>query len=316
MRAIQLLSLCGLLFLGAAVPPVTPPVQAAPAVAPVRASLELASAAALVVDLSSGHELYASYPDVRVPIASITKLMTAMVLLDARQPLDELLTVAIRDTHELKGVFSRVRVGSQLSRRELLRLALMSSENRAASTLAHHYPGGHAAFVAAMNAKARALGMTNTRFVEPTGLSALNQSTARELVVLLKAAGRYALIGEMSTRASGDAFFRKPNYALSFFNTNPLVRKGEWNIQLSKTGFTNDAGHCLVMLATVDHKPTAIVLLDSFGKSSRFGDAARVRRWLEEGKVSSIPAVARNYRVQRERQLQRLVLSRADQSLR
>lgn len=310
MRARFLLPLCSALLFCAVPLPTLTAAHAAQPKAAAESRLELASASALVVDLGTGRELYSSLPDVQVPIASITKLMTAMVMLDARQPMDALLPVTIRDTRELKGVFSRVRVGSVLSRRELLRLSLMSSENRAASTLAHHYPGGHAAFVAAMNAKARALGMGRTRFVEPTGLSPLNLSTARELVTLVKAARQYPLIREMSTYPSGDAFFRQPNYALSFFNTNPLVRKGGWNIQLSKTGFTNDAGHCLVMLADVDRRPVAMVLLDSYGKQSRFGDASRVRTWLETGRASPIPAVARDYRNQKQRQLQQVALSR------
>ncbi len=286
-----------------------PPVLAANPTPAVQSRLELASTSAMVVDLSTGKEIYSSLPDVPVSIASITKLMTAIVVLDAKQSMDELLTVDIRDTKELKGVFSRVRVGSQLSRRELLRLSLMSSENRAASALAHHYPGGHAAFVAAMNAKARALGLRHTRFVEPTGLSALNVSTARELVTLLKAARQYPTINTMSTHPQGDAFFRKPNYALAFFNTNPLVRKGGWNIQLSKTGFTNAAGHCLVMVAEVKNKPMAMVLLDSYGKSSRFGDATRLRNWVESGRASPIPQEARYYKQQRSKSLQQVALS-------
>ncbi|MFC3609252.1 D-alanyl-D-alanine endopeptidase [Stutzerimonas tarimensis] len=310
MFARKILPLCSLLLACAAVMPV--PVTHAAAAAPVAASqarLELASTSALVVDLSNGGEIYSSLPDVVVPIASITKLMTAIVVLDARQPMDELLTVTIRDTHELKNVFSRVRVDSQLSRRELLRLALMSSENRTASALAHHYPGGHAAFVAAMNAKARELGMTRTRFAEPTGLSAMNVSTARELVTLLKASREYPAIREMSTFPNGDAFFRKPNYALSFFNTNPLVRKGDWNIHVSKTGFTNAAGHCLVMLADVNQRPVAMVLLDSYGKQSRFGDATRLRNWMEHGRPAVIPEVARNYKQQKSQQLRQLAVS-------
>ncbi len=277
-----------------------------------KSSLELASASALVVDLATGRELYATLPNVVVPIASITKLMTAMVVLDARQSLDEIIPVTIRETRELKGVYSRVRVGSRQSRRELLRLALMSSENRAASTLAHYYPGGHAAFVAAMNAKARSLGMRNTRFAEPTGLSVRNVSTPRELVGLLKAARQYALIRQFSTTPGGDAYFRAPDYALSFFNTNPLVRNSDWNIQLSKTGFTEPAGHCLVMVASVNGHPTAMVFMDSLGKSSRFGDASRVRNWFEKGQLSPLPSAAISYRQSRVRRLQQLAISRAN----
>ncbi len=311
MWARKILCGLGLACLCVAAGPVVSVVAAErPVATQARQGLELASTSALVVDLQSGRELYASHADVVVPIASITKLMTAMVVLDARLPLDEVIPVSIHDTRELQGVFSRVRVGSRLSRGDLLRLSLMSSENRAASALAHHYPGGHAAFVAAMNAKARALGMRNSRFTEPTGLSSGNVSTARELVSLLQAARQYPLIREMSTEPNRDAHFRQPNYALSFFNTNPLVRKGDWDIQVSKTGFTNDAGHCLVMLAQLERRPTAVVLLDSFGKYTRIADANRLRRWLETGQSTPIPDAARQYKQQKQQQFRQLQASR------
>ncbi|SDT16044.1 murein-DD-endopeptidase. Serine peptidase. MEROPS family S11 [Pseudomonas oryzae] len=267
------------------------------------AKLELASSSAMVVDLASDQVLFASHPDAVVPIASISKLMTAVVTLDANLPMDEVIPVTIHDTRELRGVYSRVRVGSQISRKEMLRLALMSSENRAASALAHNYPGGHGRFVAAMNAKARALGMSSTRFVEPTGLSELNVSTARDLVTLLKAARQYPLIRELSTSPNRDARFQKPNYAQSFFNTNPLVRNPAWSIEVTKTGFINEAGHCLAMLARVDQRPVAMVLLGTFGKRTHIGDASRVRQWLETGKSTPIPAAARSYKQQRIQQL-------------
>jgi D-alanyl-D-alanine endopeptidase (penicillin-binding protein 7) len=267
------------------------------------ARLELASSSALVVDLNSDRVLFSSHPDAVVPIASISKLMTAMVALDARLPLDEVIPVTIHDTRELRGVYSRVRVNSRISRKEMLRLALMSSENRAASALAHNYPGGHARFVAAMNAKAKALGMTRTRFVEPTGLSELNVSTARDLVRLLKAARQYALIRELSTTPSRSAHFQKPNYVQGFNNTNPLVRNPTWDIEVTKTGFINEAGHCLAMLARLDQRPVAMVLLGTFGKRTHIGDATRVRRWLETGQSSPIPAAARSYKQQRIKQM-------------
>jgi len=282
---------------------------APPAVKPA-AKLELASTSALVVDLSNGQEVYSSFPDAVVPIASITKLMTAMVVLDAKLPMDQLLAVEIKDNHDLKGVFSRVKLNSQLSRREMMQLALMSSENRAAATLGHHYPGGHRAFVAAMNAKARALGMRRTRFAESTGLSSQNLSTARDLITLLKAARQYPMIRELSTSTNSDTRFRSPSYALSFFNTNPLVRGGNWNIQVSKTGFTDEAGHCLVMLADVGRRPMAIVLLDSLGKSSRFADANRLRQWVETGKSTPLPAEVRNYRQQKAKRLYQMTARR------
>lgn len=267
------------------------------------ARLELASSSALVVDLNSDQVLFSSHPDAVVPIASISKLMTAVVALDAQLPLDQVIPVTIHDTRELRGVYSRVRVGSLISRREMLRLALMSSENRAASALAHNYPGGHARFVAAMNAKARALGMSRTRFVEPTGLSELNVSTASDLVRLLKAARQYPLIRELSTTPSRSAYFQKPNYVQGFNNTNPLVRNPAWDIEVTKTGFINEAGHCLAMLARLEHRPVAMVLLGTFGKRTHIGDATRVRQWLETGRSAPIPAAARSYKQQRIQQM-------------
>ena len=310
MRSGMLFALCRVLVGVAAVGAVSVFGAGSKSKVPEPPKLELASASALVVDLSNGQEVYASLPDAVVPIASITKLMTAMVVLDAQLPMDQVLPVEIQDTHELRGVFSRVKVNSQLPRRELLRLALMSSENRAAATLAHHYPGGHRAFVAAMNAKARTLGMRRSRFAEPTGLSSQNVSTARDLVSLLKAARTYPLIHQLSTTPSGDAYFRSPNYALSFFNTNPLVRAGEWKIHVSKTGFTDEAGHCLVMLAEVGHRPMAMVFLDSLGKSSRFADATRVRHWVESGRTSPLPADVRSYRQQKAKRLYQVTARR------
>ena len=171
--------------------------------------------------------------------------MTAMVVLDSKLPLDEVLPIAISETSEMRGVFSRVRVGSQISRRDMLLLALMSSENRAAASLAQNYPGGKNAFVKAMNAKAHALGMKNTRYVEPTGLSLHNVSTARDLTRLLVASRQYPLLSQWTTTPEKTVAFRHPNYTLGFRNTNHLINNKTWNIQLTKTGFTNEAGHCL-----------------------------------------------------------------------
>ncbi|TWI57545.1 D-alanyl-D-alanine endopeptidase (penicillin-binding protein 7) [Pseudomonas duriflava] len=260
---------------------------------------ELASGSALLVDMQTGKTLYSSNPDVVAPIASVTKLMTAIVTLDAKQPMDEVLSVKIDNVAEMKGVYSRVRLGSQLSRRDLLLLTLMSSENRAATTLAEHYPGGVKAFVAAMNTKARALGMTNTHYAEPTGLSLHNVSTARDLVKLLQATRNYALIGQLSTTKEKTVAFRKPNYTLGFRNTNHLVSKPDWSIQLTKTGFTNEAGHCLVMRTIMNNRPVAFVVLDAFGKYTHMADASRLRKWLETGKVTPVPEVAKAYKQQR-----------------
>ena len=260
---------------------------------------ELASGSALLVDMQTGQPLYSSNPDVVAPIASVTKLMTAMVTLDAKQPMDEMLTVKIDDVPEMRGVYSRVRLGSEISRHDMLLLALMSSENRAATSLAEHYPGGVKAFVAAMNAKARALGMTNTHYTEPTGLSLNNVSTARDLVKLLQATRNYPLIGQLSTTQEKTVAFRKPNYTLGFHNTNHLVGKSDWNTPFTKTGFTNAAGHCLVMRTVMNNRPVAFVVLDAFGKYTHMADANRLRKWIETGKVTPIPEVAKAYKQQR-----------------
>ncbi|CND96832.1 D-alanyl-D-alanine endopeptidase [Yersinia nurmii] len=266
------------------------------------APLELASGSAMVVDLKTNKVIYSNNPDHVVPIASITKLMTAMVALDAKQPLDEIISVDIHQTKELKGVFSRVRVNSEINRKDMLLLALMSSENRAAASLAHHYRGGYSAFISAMNAKAKSLGMTHTHFVEPTGLSTQNVSTARDLSKLLLASKQYPLIGQLSTSTEKMATFRNPNYTLPFRNTNHLVYNDKWNIQLTKTGFTNEAGHCLVMRTVINNRPVALVVLDAFGKYTHFADANRLRSWLETGKAAPIPGAAKSYRQQKDAQ--------------
>lgn len=264
--------------------------------------LQLASVNAVVFDRQTGEVLYAKNPNVVVPIASVSKLMTAMVVLDAKLPLNEMLDVGRPEIEATKGHFSRIRPGSTMSRKGLLKLALMSSENRAAASLARHYPGGMPAFVAAMNAKAEALGMTHSHFVEPTGLSQDNVSTANDLRRMVSAASHYPLIHEFTTSPNELARFHHPRYYLPFYNTNPLVRGERWDIMLSKTGFTDEAGRCLVMLAEVDHRPLGIVLLDSLGKRSPIGDVARIRRWLETGRGGRVPAAARHYASERDMQ--------------
>ncbi|CAD5106748.1 D-alanyl-D-alanine endopeptidase [Zestomonas carbonaria] len=268
---------------------------------------ELASGSALLVDLKTNQVLYSSNPELVVPIASVTKLMTAMVVLDAKLPLDQKLPVVIKDVAEMRGVFSRVRIGSEISRREMLLLTLMSSENRAAASLAHHYPGGVPAFVAAMNAKARALGMTHTRYAEPTGLSENNVSNAGDLVKLLKATQQYPLIGQFSTTSEKTVAFRKPNYTLGFRNTNNLVRKPDWSIQASKTGFTNKAGHCLVMRTMMNGKPVAFVVLDAFGKYTHMADATRLKRWVETGRITPVAPAALAYKQQKQAERARMM---------
>lgn len=268
---------------------------------------ELAAGSALLVDLKTNQVLYSSNPDFIAPIASVTKLMTAIVTLDAKQPLDEKLPIVIKDTAEMQGVFSRVRVGSQLSRYDTLLITLMSSENRAAASLAHHYPGGHEAFIKAMNAKAQALGMHSSHFVEPTGLSEKNVSSAHDLVLLIKAAQQYPLIKQFSTTDEKTIAFTKPNYTLGFRNTNALVRKDNWNIQLSKTGFTNSAGHCLVMSTEMNNRPVAFVVLDAFGKYTHMADANRLKKWLETGTVTPVPAAALSYKLAKQQERQQVI---------
>jgi D-alanyl-D-alanine endopeptidase (penicillin-binding protein 7) len=276
---------------------VAPLAQASGMASPVRQ--EVASGSALVVDLSDDRVLYSSNAKLVVPIASVTKLMTALVVLDDEQPLDEVLTVRIDQVREMKGVYSRVRLGSQATRRDLLLASLMSSENRAAATLAHHYPGGVPGFVAAMNAKARGLGMKNTRFTEPTGLSAGNVSSAEDLVQLVKATQQYPVIGYFSSAAEESVTFRNPGYTLPFRNTNYLVRKPDWSIHLTKTGYTRAAGRCLVMQTEMGGKPVALVVLDAYGKLTHMGDANRLKTWFETGKVTPVAPEALAYKRQR-----------------
>jgi serine-type D-Ala-D-Ala endopeptidase (penicillin-binding protein 7) len=272
------------------------PVQSAPTTP---ARQELASGSALLVDLKTNQVLYSSNADMVVPIASVTKLMTAMVVLNARQPLDEYLPVTIKDVSEMEGVYSRVRLGSELTRRELLLITLMSSENRAAATLAHHYPGGVEAFVYEMNFLAKAMGLGRTEFAEPTGLSARNQSSAEDLVKLIRAAEDFPLIGEFSSTQQRTVTFRYPSYSLEFRNTNYLVQKPDWQIDLTKTGFTNAAGRCLVMKTHIAGKPVAFVVLGAYGKLTHMADANRLKKYLETGKVTPVAPAALAYKQQR-----------------
>ena len=255
--------------------------------------LKLASANALILDAQAGVPIYAKAAHEVSPIASLTKLMTAMVALDAGQPLDELIEVDLGDLDYLKGSRSRLHIGAQLPRREMLRLALMSSENRAASALARHYPGGADAFVAAMNAKSRALGLARTSFDDPTGLSPKNVSTASDLAMLVRAAAEYPLIREYSTTPSAYVEIDPAGRVLGFNNSNRLVASSNWEILLQKTGYNREAGRCLVMLANIASRPVVIELLDSIGKHTRLGDAERVRHWIETGDALPLPAYSR-----------------------
>jgi len=240
---------------------------------------KLASSAVAVIDQSTGDVLYEKNANAIVPIASITKLMTAMVVLDAQPSLSEPITISREDLDMLKGTSSRLAIGTTLSREEMLRLALMSSENRASSALARYYPGGRDAFIAAMNQKARDLGMTDSRFHDATGLTPANVASARDLAKLVDAAHQYPLIREFSTSEEYQVAIR--GRAQTFRNTNALVRNDTWQIGLSKTGYISEAGKCLVMQVWLNNKPTIIVLLDSWGKLTRIGDAQRIKRWVE-----------------------------------
>ncbi len=245
-------------------------------------ALALRSSVAYVVDQNTGESLFDKNSLAVVPIASISKLMTAMVVLDSKSPMTDQIEVTDEDRDYEKGTGSRLSVGSVLSREDMLHIALMASENRAAAALSRYYPGGRPAFIAAMNAKAKSLGMNDTHFENSTGLSSSNVSSARDLVKMVNAAYQYPMIRQFSTDRTYDVNTGKRN--LVYNSTNALIRgNGSWDIGLQKTGFINEAGECLVMQATIHGRPMVIVLLDSFGKYSRFADAARLRNWLDAG---------------------------------
>jgi D-alanyl-D-alanine endopeptidase (penicillin-binding protein 7) len=240
----------------------------------------LRSNVAFVVDQNTSEVLFDKNSTSVVPIASISKLMTAMVVLDSKMPLTDQIEVTDEDRDYIKHTGSRLHVGSVLSREDMLHIALMASENRAAAALSRYYPGGRPAFIAAMNAKAKALGMNDTHFESPTGLTSENVSTARDLVKMIDAAYQYPLIRKFSTDRSYDVYPGKG--VLAYNSTNALVRNPTWDIGLQKTGFINEAGECLVMQATIHGRPMVLVLLDSTGKYSRFADATRLRKWLDD----------------------------------
>jgi D-alanyl-D-alanine endopeptidase (penicillin-binding protein 7) len=251
--------------------------------------LKLRSSAVMVVDAASGEMLYGKNESAVLPVASLTKLMTAIVLRDASQALDEPITITEDDKDREKNSRSRLRVGTTLTRGVALQLALMSSENRAAHALARHYPGGVPAFVAAMNRKATALGLNDTRFADPTGLSSQNQSSARDIARLARAAARDELLRDYSTTTGYVLPVGKR--ALQYRNSNRLVRRGNWDISLQKTGFTNEAGHNVVMQARLGGRDVILVLLDAADKSSRGADAERIRRWVSEGRAQTTLAL-------------------------
>jgi D-alanyl-D-alanine endopeptidase (penicillin-binding protein 7) len=246
-----------------------------------RDALMLRSSVAYLVDQNTSETLFDKNSRAVVPIASITKLMTAMVVLDSKLPLTDQIEVTDEDRDYEKNTGSRLSVGSVLSREDMLHIALMASENRAAAALSRYYPGGRPAFLAAMNAKATQLGMGDTHFENATGLTSQNVSSARDLVKMVNAAYQYPMIRKFSTDRSYEVFTGKRS--LAYNSTNALVRNPTWDIGLQKTGFINEAGECLVMQATIHGRPTVMVLLDSSGKYSRFADATRLRTWLDNG---------------------------------
>jgi D-alanyl-D-alanine endopeptidase (penicillin-binding protein 7) len=244
-------------------------------------ALMLRSSVAYVIDQNTGESLFDKNSRAVVPIASITKLMTAMVVLDSKESMTDQIEVTDEDRDYEKNTGSRLSVGSVLSREDMLHIALMASENRAAASLSRYFPGGRPAFLAAMNAKAKQLGMTDTHFENPTGLTSQNVSSARDLVKMVNAAYQYPLIRKFSTDHSYEVYTGKRS--LAYNSTNALVRNPTWDIGLQKTGFINEAGECLVMQATIHGRPMIMVLLDSSGKYSRFADATRLRTWLDNG---------------------------------
>lgn len=263
-----------------------------------RHPLQLASVHAAAAYLDSGEVLVSKRADIPVPIASLTKVMTAIVVLDSGEPLDEWLTIVERQHTVEKNAYSRIRVGSRLTRGELVRLALMSSENLAAYVLAHHHPGGRDAFIAAMNDKAAELGMIQTRLVDSSGLSVGNVSTASDLLKMLAAANQYEEIRQYSTTPQYTARFRGPRYTKGYGNTNALVSHPNWNVLLSKTGYLTEAGRCLVMVAEMEGRPVALVFLNSHGTRTPLGDAGRFRRWLATGDGGAVAPAAREYEQQ------------------
>jgi D-alanyl-D-alanine endopeptidase (penicillin-binding protein 7) len=245
---------------------------------------DVRSSSVIIFDETDEAVLYSKDANKVRPIASITKLMTAIVVREADLPLDDVIKITLDDRDTKKGTTSRLLVGTKLTRGDLLHLALMSSENRAAHALGRTYPGGLAEFVRAMNKKAKALGMKSARFVEPTGLSSGNIASAKDLVKLVHAASLDPLIREYSTSPSHIVAVGRE--LLEFKNSNSLVRKDDWHIALQKTGYTSDAGRCLVMTAFVHERPVVMILLNSFGKYTRIADARRVRNWMEASMVS------------------------------
>lgn len=292
------LAVPGLLVAGSlAQAAVLPPAKSAPVPPAVTQSPDLPlpigkpdvrSSSVLIIDESNASILYSKKADVASPIASITKLMTALVVLEREQPLDELIQITLDDRDNEKGSGSRLTVGTKLSRGDLLHLALMSSENRAAHAVGRNYPGGLPALVRAMNSKAKALGMIHARFVDPTGLSSRNVASPADLSRLLIAASLNPTIREFSTNKHLTVPVGKR--LLEFRNTNTLVSNPDWNITVQKTGYISEAGQCLVMQTIIEERPVVIILLNSFGKYTRVADARRIRKWMQTRQLSAARA--------------------------
>ena len=236
----------------------------------------------MIVHQETGEVIYQKNAYTKASIASLTKIMTAMVVLDSGINLDEEVKITKADIDRIKRTGSRIPFGARLTRYELLKFALMASDNRAASALSRSYPTGQKGFIDAMNVKAKQLGMFNTSFADSTGLNKNNVSTARDLVRMVQAAYQYPEIRNLTTQSKGEINYGKRNYKIGFVNTNRLVRKGDWDIGLSKTGFIREAGRCLVMQAMVKDEPIIMIFLDSYGKLTRFADAKRVKKWMEK----------------------------------
>lgn len=271
---------------------------AAQCLAPAAAAqdLALASVGAIAVDLQDNEILLAQNAELVLPIASLTKLMTALVVLESGENLDAWLTIRDWDKKTDKNAYSRIRVSSQARRKDLLRIALMSSENRASYNLAAHHPGGVAAFVDAMNARARSLEMGDTHFADPTGLDVDNRSSAADLARLVVATHQHELLNEYSTTRQFTVNFRKPGYRLNYGNTNPLTGSARWSVALTKTGYLTEAGRCLMMVVEMAGRQVGLVLLNSLGTRSPLGDAGRIRRYLETGTHSNVAKAARVHR--------------------
>lgn len=253
----------------------------------------LRSSAALVMDQREGVVLYGRNESLQRPIASVTKVMTAMVILDADLPMDEEITILSQDRDSLRGSHSRIPVGAVLTRRDLLLAALAASDNRAAAALARTYPGGRAGMLRAMNEKARRIGMRHTHYADPAGLDSDSVSTAEDLARMVIAAAKYPTIKTFSTTGEFTVTdHRRRGRHIEFVNTNRLVRSSAWDINLSKTGYINEAGNCLVMQAVIGERPVVIVLLNSWGKLSKYGDATRIRDWLLKSERRAVVAKA------------------------